>query len=86
MHTELQALLQGQGDKNLLLPLQEDATQTHSVLPGPGQGARGQGQGDQPLPVRNWVSSPVALKLPAPHPHPPRLVNQVLLPTGALSQ
>ena len=40
MHTELHASLQGQGDKTLPIPLQEDATQTRSFLPGHGQGAR----------------------------------------------
>lgn len=55
VHAEFQALLQGQVDKNLPIPIQEDATQTHPFLPGHGQGARG--DRDLPIPVKNWVSS-----------------------------
>lgn len=55
VHTEFQALLQGQVDKNLPIPIQEDATQAHPFLPGHGQVARA--DRDLPIPVKNWVSS-----------------------------
>lgn len=54
LHPEFQALLQGQVDKNLPIPIQEDATQTHPFLPGHGQGARA--DRDLQAPMKNWVS------------------------------
>lgn len=48
------ALLQGQVDKNLPIPIQEEATQTHPFLSGHRQGARA---GRHLLvPVKSWVS------------------------------
>lgn len=38
LHLEFQALLQGQVDKNLPIPIKGDATKTHPFLPGAGSG------------------------------------------------
>lgn len=55
LHPEFQALLQGQVDKNLPIPIKDDATKTHPFLPGRGQGARA--DRDLPVPMNHWVSS-----------------------------
>lgn len=57
MHTELQTLLQGQGDKNLLIPL-PGGCHPNALIP-PRARARGQGPGDLPLPVKTRGSGPV---------------------------
>lgn len=56
LHPEFQALLQGQVDKNLPIPIKDEASETHPFLPGHGRGARA--DRDLPVPMNNWVSSP----------------------------